>query len=84
MSPFSVDWEPDALQALADLWLAAPDRRAVTDAEAQIDARLRQDPYRHGRHLREGLYRIDVPPLIATFTIESQQRRVIVQSIRRV
>lgn len=37
MTPFWVEWPPDVLSDLADIWLQAPDRQAVTDAQARID-----------------------------------------------
>ena len=40
MSLFSVEWPPDILSDLADIWLQAPDRQAVTDAESEIDRLL--------------------------------------------
>ena len=37
MNPFSVEWLSDILQTLADIWLQAPDRQAVTAAQARAD-----------------------------------------------
>jgi mRNA-degrading endonuclease RelE of RelBE toxin-antitoxin system len=73
---------PDVLGDLADIWLIAPDRQAVTDAQARIDELLSQDPVRHGQHLSEGLYRLRVPPLTITYTVDPDRREVEVTSVR--
>jgi hypothetical protein len=41
---FTVIWSQFALDQLADLWLNATDRNAVTVAQHQIDQLLRVDP----------------------------------------
>lgn len=81
MSPFSVDWPPEILSDLADIWLQAPDRQAVTDAEASIDRLLKRGPLNYGIHLSEGLYRIEVPPLIVTYAVDTARSHVEVASV---
>ncbi len=76
MSNFTVDWEPAAEIDLARLWLNAPDPLAVTRAQAEIDRLLERDPVGNGRHLSEGLYRLHVPPLAVTYTIDTEQKLV--------
>lgn len=80
--PYTVDWPEHVLADLAAIWLAAPDRRAVTDAEARANRLLAANPHGAGQHLREGLYRVVVSPLILTYTIDDTARRVEVQSVR--
>ena len=42
---FTVVWTRAALNQLANIWMAAPDRQAVADATNQIDATLAVDPH---------------------------------------
>jgi hypothetical protein len=45
---YTVVWIPDAEQELAAIWMAAPDRNAVTAAAHIIDTLLREDPETRG------------------------------------
>lgn len=82
MNPFRVDWEPAAEDELARLWLQASDPQAITIAQAQADRLLALDPLKYGRHLAEGLYSIDVPPLVLTYTIDTVNHLVEVTWVR--
>lgn len=73
---YSVDWEDDALAALAAIWTGAPRRSAVTAAQAAIDRLLASNPLAHGYPVSEGLYAITVPPLHAQFEIVQAKRSV--------
>ncbi len=73
---YDVDWNDDVLSDLADLWQLAPDRQAVTDAQARIDQLLGRDPIGHGRHVSEGLYQLRVRPLVVSYTIDRAKRLV--------
>jgi hypothetical protein len=42
---FTVVYQPEIENDLADLWLNAPDRAAVTVAANTIDDQLRRNPY---------------------------------------
>ena len=42
--PWELQWRPAAEAALAELWLAARDRSALTEASAAVDAALSDDP----------------------------------------
>jgi hypothetical protein len=81
MTPFTVEWEPGAEDELAGIWLQASDPAAVTRAQAQADQLLAQDPLGNGRHMSEGLHRIDVPPLVLTYTVNAKQRKVTVNGV---
>ncbi len=81
MNAYFVDWPTDILPDLADVWLRAPDRRAVTNAEARIDKLLADNPIGNGRHLSEGLYQLRVPPLCVTYTVDVAQHRVEINSV---
>ena len=78
---YSVDWAPDALAALAATWMQAPDRQAVTVAQARIDQRLAADPLGNSTPVSEGLYAIDEPPLRALFEVSVPRHQVRVVSV---
>ena len=76
MNPFRVEWEPAAEDELARIWLRSGDPSAVTAAQAQADQLLSRNPIHYGRHLSEGLYSIDMPPLVLTYTIDPANQLV--------
>ena len=78
---YTVDWEADAEDALASAWLQSGFSPAVTAAQARIDRLLAADPHGNGVHLSEGLYRIEVAPLTATYSIDDIGRRVVVSAV---
>lgn len=82
MPEYAVELEPVAEDDLADHWLTAPDRAAVTAADAAADRLLRRDPRRAGRALSEGLYRLVVPPLAYLYAVDDGRRVVTVSGIR--
>ena len=82
MNWFRVEWEPAAEDELARIWLRAADPQPVTKAQAEADRILARDPTKYGRHHSEGLYRIDVPPLILTYSIDLANRLVEVTWVR--
>lgn len=82
MNRYRVEWEPAAEDELARIWLRSSDPQAVTLAQAQADQLRARDPIAHGRHLSEGLYRLDMPPLVLTFTINAADRLVEVTWVR--
>ena len=82
MSEFEVTYQPVAEDQLADAWLTAPDRNAVTTAQATIDRLLAADPHGHGRHLTEGLFTLHVPPLQVYFTVDDERKHVWVEAVR--
>jgi hypothetical protein len=83
MSPFTVEWDPDAEIELARIWLHAGDPGAVTQAQAQINQLLARHPSGHGQPLSEGLWRIEVPPLVANYTIDDAGQHVQVTWVRQ-
>jgi hypothetical protein len=84
MNPYTVNWQPAAEDALTEIWIAASDRAAVTAAQALADRLLARDPARHGRHVSEGLYQIDCPPLAISYTIDDTKRHVEVTWVREI
>ena len=80
---FTVVWRPVAEQRLADIWIAAPDRGAVTKAASRIDTWLAKDPLLVGE-ARESATRILVePPLAIYFDVSEPDRLVTVWAVWR-
>jgi plasmid stabilization system protein ParE len=82
MTRFTVIWSNEALNQLAQIWLAAVDRPAVNAAAAAIDGQLANDPQSKGTALSEGLRALDVPPLHALFAVAEPDRLVHVVFVR--
>jgi hypothetical protein len=81
MSRYTVDWDPEAEDDLARAWMRASDPSAVTRAQVEADRLLAQDPIGNGRHLSEGLYRMEVPPLIVSYTVDTVRQHAQVTSV---
>lgn len=78
---YTVVWEPVAQNDLADIWVNAPDRAAVSAASNTIDAILRIDPYSNSES-RSGATRVlFVPPLAVAFDVSEPDRLVTVWSV---
>lgn len=78
---YKVNWEPNAISALAAIWLQAANRQAVTVAQDEIDRLLAADPYAHGISVSEGLYAIEVDPLRAQFELSDANHIVRVVAV---
>jgi len=78
---FTVKWAEELDETLAAIWLAYPDKPAVTAAQDVIDRFLSIDPKKYGEYLSEELWRLHVPPLLVHFTIDDQARRVDVTNL---
>ena len=83
MTGYSLAWLPAAEDELADLWVAAPDRQAVTAAQAAIDRMLARDPLGLGTAVAEGLLKITVDPLTAYYEVDAARRHVTVSKVVR-
>ena len=79
---FTVTISDTAESFLTELWLAGPDRDAVTAAQHHIDSILAQNPFR-GIVEREGLRRLVVPPLSVVFEIEPEEKIVRITGVAR-
>jgi hypothetical protein len=78
---YTVVWLPPAEQDLADLWIQAGDRNAVTAAADEIDHRLKYDPLGEGE-ARAGQTRIlFVPPLAVLYDVSEPDRLVTVWAV---
>jgi hypothetical protein len=80
---YTVRWTRKArLQQLAQVWLDAPDRNAVTAATNEVDRLLATDPARQGESRAGGLRVLIVEPLIVGYMVNDDDRRVVVFSCR--
>lgn len=84
---FDVIWKPAAIRQLAEAYLAgrrAGRGRAVTNAAARIEAKLRLDPLSAGES-RSGKTRVlpDVPSIVA-YTVRGRSREVLILGVRYV
>jgi hypothetical protein len=70
------------LQQLAQVWLDAPDRNAVTAAANEVDRLLAIDPAGQGESRAAGLRVLIVEPLMVGYMVNDDDRRVIVFSVR--
>lgn len=77
---YMVIWLPDAQDQLAELWMNATDRNAVTQATHQIDQILAQDPSMAGEDFY-GDRLLIVPPLQIVFAIRPEDLIVEVQLV---
>jgi hypothetical protein len=77
---YTVIWTPDALDQLADVWLRATNRNAVTRAAYHIDQILRDDPGTKGVDFY-GDRLLVVTPLQVIFVIRPDDRLVEVQQV---
>ncbi len=79
--PFAVRWRRGPQAALAQIWLRAPDRQAVTDAANEIDRRLRLYPMSAGS-ASGAVYHLHVSPLEVTYKVSAKRQRVKVLLVR--
>ncbi len=76
MTRYTVVWVRSARDELADLWVNALDRNAVTTAAQFSDRQLSEDAAGKGNELSEGLRAWYTPPLKAIFTVREDDRIV--------
>ena len=82
MNSFTVEWDKDAENELAAIYLSASTPAAVTRAQARADRLLADDPVGNGNLLSEGLYRLLVVPLVVNYTVDEIRRHVQVTWVR--
>lgn len=80
---FTVVWRPLAESGLADLWVNAPDRDAITAAADHIDAILGVNPTQAGESRGQDTRVLIIPPLPVHFAVREDDRLVIVTSVWR-
>ena len=71
----TVTWHPSASDELAEIWLGATDRAAVTEAAATVDRLLAEDPQTKGEEFY-GDRLLVVSPLAITFSVNETDRIV--------
>ncbi len=76
MTPFTVTWHRDARDELAELWMAATNRGAVSAAADTIDLYLSTDASEKGASIPDALRQITVPPLRGLFAVSDADRTV--------
>jgi len=82
MTPYTVVWPKGSEADLAAIWLAAPDRQAVTEAAQAIDRALGEDAGIKGFELSEGLRVLYEPPLRVLFVVREKDRIVEVLRVK--
>jgi len=78
---YTVIWLPDTLNELADVWLRAFDREAVSAASAEVDRLLGYDPVSQGESREDNTRVLLIKPLGIEFEINDGDRKVIVNSV---
>jgi hypothetical protein len=82
---YRVKWQRRPKVDLANAYLtalAAGRGRAVTQAAAQIDSLLQNDPLGQGESRAGGLRMLVIWPLVVDYEIQPARRRVIVHALR--
>jgi plasmid stabilization system protein ParE len=80
---FTVLWSFAALNELAEIWLKASDRQAVTDAAQAIDKLLEADPMEVGESRAGGRRILINSPLVVIFNVSVESGTVVVARVRR-
>jgi hypothetical protein len=80
---YTVTWDPAAEKELMEIWLDAPDQRAVSEAANTIDRELATDAERKGEEFY-GDRLIVILPLSVTFRIYDGDYLVRVRQVHRV
>jgi hypothetical protein len=80
---WTVVWQSEALDALAELWNIGPDRSEVAEASDRIDLLLKREPHSQGEE-RDGDARILIePPLAIYFTVSDEDMLVTIYDVWR-
>jgi hypothetical protein len=80
---FEIVWLPKAEQELANLWLQATDRWAVTHAVSELDSRLLRNPENEGESRPSGRRITFCKPLGIFFRVYQDRRLVQVSHVWR-
>jgi hypothetical protein len=75
---WTVAYRPSARDELAELWINAPDRQAVTSAADEIDLLLGSDPLNSGESRDDPMRILIEPPLAVFFDVNPDDRMVVV------
>ncbi|MBW3596607.1 MAG: hypothetical protein KY475_04960 [Planctomycetes bacterium] len=80
---FTVLWTEEAEDELAEIWIAAADRTAITVAANQIDATLRNDATQQGESREGDEHILLAPPLGVLFKALAEDRIAYVFTVWR-
>jgi hypothetical protein len=83
MTRYTVVWIESALGELADEWMKAPDRKAVTTAVDSIDRELAVDAASKGIEMTGGMRAYFAPPIRVLYRICEDDRIVEVLRVKR-
>jgi hypothetical protein len=83
MTRYTDVWHLSAQDELAELWIAARDRSAITAEAHLIDVELSQDAAAKGVEVAEGLRAFFSPPLRILFSVDEGDRIVEVARVGR-
>ena len=78
---FEVIWTEEAEDRLAEVWMAAPDRGAVTRAAHEIDVALEMLPMSAGKPLFDTVRQFGDSVLTVEFEVDQNERRVYVMNV---
>jgi hypothetical protein len=81
MIRFKIEWPEEVDDQLAAIWIAAPDRAAVSRAQLAIEFELSFDAQQKEVPVAEGLRKLIVPPLQAYFEVDEQKAVVTVTAL---
>ena len=81
---YTVVWKRSLKQRLAEIWLNAADRDAVTRAAHRIDTILRLSPSTQGESRSGSTRLLIVFPLVVTYDIFEDDRRVEFLAVRNI
>ena len=79
---FTVTWDDEAEQELADIWNNAADKDAVTAASNTIEYKLKYAPADQGESRDEATRIYVLKPLVVVYEIREADRIVNVVSVR--
>jgi hypothetical protein len=80
---YRIVWQPHVEQLLIELWLAAPDRPAISEAVDALEVEFRRDPLVLGEERENGARIVFAGPLALLIQVELSQRIVFVKNIWR-
>lgn len=81
MTRYSVVWHELAQDDLAEIWMKALDREAVSKAANALDEQLASDPLAKGRQVSERSRELTLSPLHVLFRVRVDDRKVEVFSV---
>ncbi len=77
----SILWRQEAEEHLAEVWLRSAARPQVVAAVGEMESLLRRWPVGAAEHLSEGLWRLDVSPILVYFSVDPDQSQIIIEGI---